>query len=60
MHRGEERGEAPPSPVPDDHGPFGTGLVQDGTEVIRPHVEVRRSEDPVREAGAAFVKQDDP
>jgi hypothetical protein len=49
-----------PSAVPDKHGPFGPGFVQDGTQVIRPHVEARRSKDPVGEARAAFVKQDDP
>ena len=43
VHRGEERGEAPPSAVPDEHSPFGSGRVQDGTQVIRPHVEVRRA-----------------
>ena len=60
MHRGEERGEAPPSAVPDENRPFGSGRVQDGTQVIRPHVEVGRSKDAVGEARPTFVEQDDP
>src|SRR5438876_10560 len=46
--------------VEGERRPFGSGLVKDGTQVIRPHVEVRRSKDPVGEARATFVEQDDP
>ena len=60
MRRCEERGEATPSTVPDKHRPLGSSAVQDSAKVVRPHVEVGRTENPVGEARPAFVEQDDP
>jgi hypothetical protein len=60
MGRGKESGKTPTAAVSDQHRPFGFGRIQDCTQVIRPHVEVRHPEDSVGETRAAFVKQDDP
>ena len=49
-----------PSAAPDNHSPLGSGRVQDGTQVIRPHVEVRRAKDTVGKSRTTLVEQDDP
>ena len=47
MRRGEEGGEAPSIPFAEKHGSIGSNRVEDGTQVVGPHVEVRRPNDRV-------------
>jgi hypothetical protein len=60
MRRGEEGGEARALRVAEEHRSLGCGRVQDGSQVIGPHVEVRCSDYSVGHTGAAFVEQHHP